>query len=135
MTRTIVLVGEDVGQANLGRMQEAFPGVEFRLCRTADELIRQAGDAEIIFSKRFPPQVLEREGRLRWIGAACLTGVCLKSMAEIVIGEVVFAWLHFKLCGTPIAVCHAGGVVGGVIAFFVLGNSMDDNRLTRNYSG
>jgi phosphoglycerate dehydrogenase-like enzyme len=50
-------------------MREAFPGVEFRFCPTADELTRQAGDAEVIFSKRFPPQVLERVGRLRWVQA------------------------------------------------------------------
>ena len=69
MSKTIVLVGEDVGQANLARMREAFPGVEFRFCPTADEFMRQAADAEVIFSKRFPPEALDRAGRLRWVQA------------------------------------------------------------------
>ena len=69
MTKPIVLVGEDVGPANLARMRETYPEVEFRFCPTADEIIRQAADAEVIFSKRFPQEALERAGRLRWVQA------------------------------------------------------------------
>jgi phosphoglycerate dehydrogenase-like enzyme len=65
----VVLVGEDVGSANLARMREAFPEVAFRFCPTADEFVRQAADADIMFSKSFPPEALNRAGRLRWIQA------------------------------------------------------------------
>jgi phosphoglycerate dehydrogenase-like enzyme len=65
----IVLVGEDVGEANLARMREAYPEIEFRFCPTADEFVRQAADVDIIFSKRFPPEALGRARRLRWVQA------------------------------------------------------------------
>ena len=54
------------------------------------------------------------------IGLACLLSVILKSMFEAVTGDVVFSFLHFGLCGVPIAVCHTGGVMGGIFSFFVL---------------
>jgi phosphoglycerate dehydrogenase-like enzyme len=69
MGKHIVLVGEDVGQANLTRMREAYPEIAFRFCPTEDEFVTQAADADIIFTKRFPPQALERAGRLRWVQA------------------------------------------------------------------
>jgi phosphoglycerate dehydrogenase-like enzyme len=69
VTKTIVLVGEDVGQVNLARMREAFSEVEFRFCPTERELVLQAGDADVMFSKRFPPEVLDRAERLRWVQA------------------------------------------------------------------
>jgi phosphoglycerate dehydrogenase-like enzyme len=69
MTKPIMLVGEDVGPANLARMRETYPGVEFRFCPTAEEVIRQAADAEAIFGKSFPREALERAVRLRWVQA------------------------------------------------------------------
>ncbi len=54
------------------------------------------------------------------IGVACLLSVTLKSIFEAVTGDVVFSFLHFGLCGVPIAVCHTGGVMGGIFSFFVL---------------
>jgi hypothetical protein len=53
----IVLVGEDVGEANLARMREAYPEIEFRFCPTADEFVRQAADVDIIFSTQFSPKI------------------------------------------------------------------------------
>jgi phosphoglycerate dehydrogenase-like enzyme len=50
-------------------MQQAYPEVEFRFCPTADELIGQSAEAEVIFSKRFPAEALERARRLRWVQA------------------------------------------------------------------
>jgi D-2-hydroxyacid dehydrogenase (NADP+) len=69
VTNPIVLIGEDVGQANLARMRAAFPGVEFRFCPTVDDYVSQAPDVEIMFSKRFPAEALERAERLRWVQA------------------------------------------------------------------
>jgi len=54
------------------------------------------------------------------IGLACLLSVTLKSMFEAVTGDVMFSFLHFGLCGIPIAVCHTGGVMGGIFLFFIL---------------
>jgi phosphoglycerate dehydrogenase-like enzyme len=69
MTKRIVIVGEDVGQANLARMREAYPEIEFCFCPTAEECIRQAAGAEVFFSKRFPAEAFERARRLRWVQA------------------------------------------------------------------
>ena len=63
MTHPIALVGEDVGQANRDRMRAAYPAIEFRFCPTAEAFVREAGEAEIWFSKRFPPEAIERAGR------------------------------------------------------------------------
>ena len=69
MSKHIVLVGEDVGQANLVRMREAYPGVTFRFCPTSEAFLGQVADVDIVFSKSFPPEALDRAGRLRWIQA------------------------------------------------------------------
>jgi phosphoglycerate dehydrogenase-like enzyme len=66
---TIVLIGEDVGAANLARLAAAFPQVEFRFCADADSFCAAAGEADIIFSKQFPPDCLRHASRLRWVQA------------------------------------------------------------------
>jgi phosphoglycerate dehydrogenase-like enzyme len=53
----------------MARMREAFPEIEFRFCPTADEFVRHAAHADIVFSKSFPPEALGRAGRLRWVQA------------------------------------------------------------------
>ncbi|UCF90234.1 MAG: rhomboid family intramembrane serine protease [Desulfobacterales bacterium] len=45
--------------------------------------------------------------------------VVSKSVYEFMAGEVLFAFMHMGLCGSPLAPCHLGGVVGGIISFFV----------------
>ena len=52
-------------------------------------------------------------------GIACLTIVVAKSIYEAVTGTVFFSFLLFGLCGIPIAVCHLGGVLGGIISFVI----------------
>ena len=51
------------------------------------------------------------------IGAACLVGVALKSLVEAFTGQVWFASLHLGDIGAPVAVCHLGGVLGGLMIF------------------
>lgn len=46
--------------------------------------------------------------------------VVSKSIFETINGDVLFAFMHMGLCGTPVAACHAGGVLGGVLAFSIL---------------
>lgn len=58
-------------------------------------------------------EMLRRQDRLGWV---CLAAVVAKAMWEAITGDVFFASLHFGLVGTPVAVCHAGGVLGALLA-------------------
>ena len=53
-------------------------------------------------------------------GIGSVVAVTLKSIVEFVNGQVVFDFMHMGLCGTPLAACHLGGVLGGVSAFLLL---------------
>jgi len=46
--------------------------------------------------------------------------VVLKGIYELLTGNVLFLFMHMGFCGSPIASCHAGGVLGGIAAFFLL---------------
>lgn len=54
------------------------------------------------------------------IGFASLFIVIGKSCYEAVTGTIMFSFLHIPLYGTPIAICHAGGVIGGVVSYVLL---------------
>ncbi|RJP37452.1 MAG: rhombosortase [Desulfobacteraceae bacterium] len=54
------------------------------------------------------------------VGMVCLAAVVVKSLYEAVTGHVFFSSLHFGLCGIPIALCHAGGVIGGILSYFII---------------
>lgn len=69
MPELIVVIGEDVGEENLARLHTAHPDVEFRFCPSVEGFVAAAVDADVLFSKRFPPPVWERAGRLRWVQA------------------------------------------------------------------
>ncbi|MBX3001333.1 MAG: D-2-hydroxyacid dehydrogenase [Caldilineaceae bacterium] len=69
MHELIVIIGEDVGEENLARLRTAHPDVTFRFCPSVEEFVAAAADADVLFSKRFPPPVWERAGRLRWVQA------------------------------------------------------------------
>ena len=51
------------------------------------------------------------------IAGACLVLVVGKSVVEALTGSVVFSSMHAGNIGTPIAVCHAGGVLGALLAY------------------
>jgi rhomboid family GlyGly-CTERM serine protease len=57
---------------------------------------------------------------LRRIGLASFAGVVLKSLVEAWTGEIVFTSWHLGWLGTPIAVCHAGGVIGASMIWLLL---------------
>jgi len=57
---------------------------------------------------------------LRRMGLACTALVVAKSIVEAVRGDILFAALHLGSVGVPVAVCHAGGVLGGLCAWLVL---------------
>jgi rhomboid family GlyGly-CTERM serine protease len=54
------------------------------------------------------------------VGVITFAVVVIKSIVEVLTGQVLFAFLHFGMVGSPIAVCHAGGVLSGIIAFLVI---------------
>jgi len=51
------------------------------------------------------------------LGLASLLLVVGKSLIEAVTGQIAFESLHFGELGVPIAVCHAGGVLGALLAW------------------
>lgn len=55
----------------------------------------------------------------RRLGYTCLTLLITKCVYEMVVGDVFFSSIHLGLCGTPLVSCHLGGVVGGMISFFL----------------
>ena len=54
-----------------------------------------------------------------WIGLLSFVLVFAKSIYEFISGNVMFTFMHMGLCGTPLAACHLGGVVGGILCFFI----------------
>lgn len=51
------------------------------------------------------------------LGALCLGLVVVKSVFEVVNGEVLFASLHVGWIGTAVPAAHLGGVLGGLAAY------------------
>ncbi len=54
---------------------------------------------------------------IRTAGLAYFAIVVVKCMAEAATGSVVFGFLYFGMMGIPVAMCHAGGVLGGILAY------------------
>lgn len=63
-------------------------------------------------------EIMHSEDRtLRNAGIICFIIVALKSIYEACAGTVAFQFLHFGAIGEAVAVSHAGGVLGGLIAY------------------
>lgn len=69
MHRFVVLIGEDIGPANLARLQQAHSDLEFRFAPDPATFVANAADAEVIFSKQFPRETLTVAKGLRWVQA------------------------------------------------------------------
>lgn len=52
----------------------------------------------------------------RWMGGLALALVVGKGLVEAWTGSVLFSSWHLGDVGAPVAVCHLGGVLGGVVA-------------------
>ena len=65
----VVVIGEAIGAENLTRLRQAHPDLEFRYCVERENYLANVPDAEIIFSKQFPPGTLDLAPKLRWIQA------------------------------------------------------------------
>jgi rhomboid family GlyGly-CTERM serine protease len=53
----------------------------------------------------------------RLIAVSMFAVVVGKSLVEVVNGHVFFQFLHFGMMGHPVAACHAGGVLAGILTF------------------
>jgi rhomboid family GlyGly-CTERM serine protease len=69
-----------------------------------------------------------REKLLRAGGLACLVIVVGKSVIEAATGNVLFADWHVGWLGTPIAVCHGGGVLGALVTWLIFQSSHRNAR-------
>jgi len=61
-----------------------------------------------------------RDSAERRIGLISFILVVAKAAFEALTGRLFFPFLDFGLLGTPVAVAHAGGIVGSLIAMLVL---------------
>ncbi|MDM8537152.1 rhomboid family intramembrane serine protease [Desulfobacterales bacterium HSG17] len=52
------------------------------------------------------------------LGCVSLAAVIIKSVYELITGNVLLEFLQLGMCGTPIAACHTGGVAGGIFIYF-----------------
>jgi rhomboid family GlyGly-CTERM serine protease len=57
------------------------------------------------------------EQKIGWISLMLVVG---KGIFEAITGKMFFGFLDFGLLGTPVAVSHAGGIVGGLAALLLL---------------
>lgn len=57
------------------------------------------------------------ERRVGWISISL---VMAKAAYELVTGRMFLEFLHFGLLGSPVAVSHAGGVIGALVAWSIL---------------
>jgi phosphoglycerate dehydrogenase-like enzyme len=64
-----VLIGEDIGPANLARLRAEFPTVDFHLCMQDAEWLAAAPHVNIILSKRWPAEPIKQMSKLRWVQA------------------------------------------------------------------
>jgi phosphoglycerate dehydrogenase-like enzyme len=83
MTPVVVVIGEDIGSANLDWLRRQFPQVAFRFCPDEAKFTAASATAHILFSKLFPPAALAAAERLRWV-QACTAGVELLLAAGLV---------------------------------------------------
>jgi phosphoglycerate dehydrogenase-like enzyme len=64
-----VLIGEDIGPANLARLRAEFPTVDFHFCMEDAEWFESAPKTNVILSKRWPAEPLKLTRQLRWVQA------------------------------------------------------------------
>jgi phosphoglycerate dehydrogenase-like enzyme len=104
-----VLIGEDIGPANLARLRDQFPQVTFHLCHTDAEWLAVAPAAQVIFSKRFPAAALEAAHALRWVQAGTAG---------------VERLLHAGLPGRNVTITNASGAHGDPISEQILSHML-----------
>ncbi len=64
-------------------------------------------------------EMLHHQSQRTWGWISLLT-VVTKSAYELWSGQVFFEFMHMGLCGHPVAASHAGGVLGGLVTYFLV---------------
>lgn len=64
-------------------------------------------------------EMMQRSSNFR-VGLISLTLLIAKCIYEVIVGDVLFSFLQFGLCGSPLVACHAGGVTGGILSFYLI---------------
>src|SRR3954451_17792110 len=79
-----VLIGEDIGPANLARLRAEFPTVDFRFCMQDAEWLEAAPSVNIALSKRWPAEPVQQMKKLRWVqaGTAGVDGLLRLGLPE-----------------------------------------------------
>lgn len=84
---------------------------------TADSLCGLSGVAHGLMVVTGLEMMVMRDSFMRKTGLACFVLVVVKSIYEAWSGQVAFQFLHLGEIGKAVAVCHAGGTLGGIIGF------------------
>ncbi len=61
-----------------------------------------------------------RRKDLQNLGTLCLGVLVIKCVFELILGETIFSSMHLGAVGKPMLACHAGGVLGGFLAYAAL---------------
>jgi len=69
MQRTVVVIGEDVGQRNVDRLRQAYPELDFRFHPSREAFVAAVPEADILFTKSLPAEAIQAASRLRWVQA------------------------------------------------------------------
>ncbi len=96
----------------LGSLAVAVPA----LLRDGGSLCGLSGAAHGLLAFSAIEMLADADRATRRVGWASLLAVAGKSLLEAVTGNVLFASLHFGDIGAPVAICHLGGVLGGLSA-------------------
>jgi rhomboid family GlyGly-CTERM serine protease len=92
-------------------------GVSMPVIGSSGTLCGLSGIAHGLLAVLALTMVEEGDKTLRQVGAVCFLMVVAKCIFEAATGGVLFADLHLGNVATPVAICHAGGVLGGLIAY------------------
>lgn len=79
-----VVIGENVGEANVERLRSQFPDVTFDLAFTRDELTARAAEADVIFTKNITASALDQASQLCWLqaGVAGVDGILANGLRQ-----------------------------------------------------
>lgn len=76
--------------------------------------ITALGALEMVFHEK------KKDKTDKIIGVAVLTFLLIMVAYETTTGKFLFSFLLFGMVGTPILVCHAGGIAGAIIAYAIV---------------
>ena len=69
-------------------------------------------------------------GRSMVLGLLCLGVVTACAMVEAITGKGFYSYMDCGLLGQPIAIAHAGGVLGGIVAYAAMNRPRSTTRVS-----